>query len=75
MLCMWVGFQRIHRKKSIGKLTGILKVILRDMGGKSKIREAQERLLICQRLREKGKINNSGLSTLEMGIAKSFPVS
>lgn len=31
----WVGFQRIHRKERIGKLTGVMKVVLRDVGGKN----------------------------------------
>lgn len=34
MWWVWVGFQRIHTKKRIGKLTGVLKVFLSDVGGK-----------------------------------------
>jgi len=42
------GFQRISRKERIGKLTGravVLKVVVRDMGGKNLKREkgVQER--------------------------------
>lgn len=31
----WVGFQRIRRKERIGKLAGVMKVVLRDVGGKN----------------------------------------
>lgn len=80
MLCVWgFLFQRIGRKKRIGKLTEdcSFESCLERYGRKeSETRQGSSRkVILCKRLRGEGKINNTGLSTLETEIAKSSPIS